>query len=319
MSRRFVNQLADGESVDQVFLASEKQLRTNRNGNYYLQLRLSDRTGSVTSMLWNANEKHYESFNNGDYVHVKGTSQVYNGGMQVLAKDVRKSDDSSIDEDDFVTLATASIDKMVARASELLRGMSNVHLLNLAECFLVSEEIMAGLRAAPAGIKNHHAYHGGLLEHVLSLMEVAALVGPHYQGVDVDVLLMGAFIHDIGKIRELTYSPDLGYSDSGQLLGHLVQGVSILDQVIGETEKQSGEKFPEDLANHLRHLIVSHHGSYEFGSPKLPMTLEAITLHQLDNLDAKINSVKQLIEEDVNKDSSWTVYNPSMGRKFYKS
>ena len=318
MPRRFVNQLADGESVDQVFLASEKQLRTNRNGNYYLQVRLSDRTGSVTSMMWNANEGHYEGFNNGDYVHVKGTSQVYNGGMQVLAKDVRKSDDNSIDEEDFVTLAVASIDKMVARASELLRGMSNVHLLNLAECFLVNEDIIAGLRAAPAGIKNHHAYHGGLLEHVLSLMEVAAMVGPHYEGVDVDVLLMGAFIHDIGKIRELTYSPDLGYSDSGQLLGHLVQGVSILDQVIGETEKQSGEPFPEDLANHLRHMIVSHHGSYEFGSPKLPMTLEAITLHHLDNLDAKLNSVQQLIEEDVNKDSAWTVYNPAMGRKFLK-
>ena len=225
MPRRFVNQLADGESVDQVFLASEKQLRTNRNGNYYLQLRLSDKTGSVTSMLWNANEGHYDSFNNGDYVHIKGTSQVYNGGMQVLAKEVSKSDDSSIDEEDFVTLAAASIDKMVARASELLRGMSNVHLQNLAECFLVNEELMAGLRAAPAGIKNHHAYHGGLLEHVLSLMEVAAMVGPHYEGVDVDVLLMGAFIHDIGKIRELTYSPDLGYSASGQLLGHLVQGV----------------------------------------------------------------------------------------------
>lgn len=318
MARRFVNQLADGESVDQVFLASEKQLRTNRNGNYYLQLRLSDRTGSVTSMLWNANEGHYQSFENGDFVHVKGTAQIYNGGMQVLAKEVRKSDDNSINEDDFVTLAVASIDKMMARVSALLRGLSNVHLQNLAECFLMNEDLMAGLRSAPAGIKNHHAYHGGLLEHVLSLMEVAAMVGLHYEGVDVDVLLMGAFIHDIGKVRELTYSPDLGYSDSGQLLGHLVQGVSILDQVIAETEKQSGETFPETLANHLRHMIVSHHGSYEFGSPKLPMTLEAITLHHLDNLDAKLSSVKQLIEEDVNKDSPWTVYHPSMGRKFLK-
>lgn len=318
MSRRFVNQLADGESVDQVFLASEKQLRTNRNGNHYLQLRLSDRTGSVTSMLWNASDKHYQSFDNGDYVHVKGTSQIYNGGMQVLAKDVRKSDDPAIDEDDFVTLAVASIDKMVARVSELLRAISNVHLQNLAECFLVNEELMAGLRSAPAGIKNHHAYHGGLLEHVLSLMEVAALVGPRYQGVDVDVLVMGAFIHDIGKIRELTYSPDLGYSDQGQLLGHLVQGVSILDQVIVETEKQSGEPFPKPLADHLRHMIVSHHGCYEYGSPKLPMTLEAITLHHLDNLDAKLHSVKQMIDEDVNTDSSWTVYNPSMGRKIFK-
>jgi 3'-5' exoribonuclease len=129
---------------------------------------------------------------------------------------------------------------------------------------------------------------------------------------------MGAFLHDSGKIRELTYSPDLGYSDAGQLLGHLVQGVSMLDEMIAETEKQANEPFPADLANQLRHMIVSHHGQYEFGSPKLPMTLEAITLHHLDNLDAKIHSVSKLIEEDANKSSPWTVYHPSIGRKIYK-
>jgi 3'-5' exoribonuclease len=129
---------------------------------------------------------------------------------------------------------------------------------------------------------------------------------------------MGAFLHDSGKIRELTYSPDLGYSDAGQLLGHLVQGVSMLDEMIAETEKQANEPFPANLANQLRHMIVSHHGQYEFGSPKLPMTLEAITLHHLDNLDAKIHSVSKLIEEDANKSSPWTVYHPSIGRKIYK-
>lgn len=318
MSRRFVNELGDGESIDQIFLASEKQLRTNRNGNLYLQVRLSDRSGSVTSMLWNAHQKHYDAFENGDYIHVKGSSQLYNGGMQVLAKEIKQSSADKVDEADFVTLGQASIEKMVARVSALLRGVSNEHLRNLAECMLLDESLMADFRAAPAGVKNHHAYHGGLLEHVLSLMEVAALVGPRYEGVDVDLLLFGAFIHDIGKLRELTYSPDLGYSTEGQLLGHLVLGVSILDASIAETEKQTGEKFPEELANHLRHLIVSHHGSYEFGSPKLPMSLEAIALHHLDNLDAKLNSVSQLIEEDVNKGSDWTVYHPNIGRKIYK-
>ena len=317
MSRRFVNELGDGEAVDQVFLASEKQLRTNRNGNLYLQVRLNDKTGSVTTMLWNATQKQHDAFDNGQYVQVKGTAQLYNGSMQVLAKDIRPSKDA-VDEADFVTLAQASIEKMIARVGELLRSVSNEHLRNLAECMLLDEPLMAQFRAAPAGVKNHHAYHGGLLEHVLSLMEVAALVGPRYEGIDVDLLLFGAFIHDIGKLRELTYSPDLGYSTEGQLLGHLVLGVSILDASIAETEKQTNEKFPEELANHLRHMIVSHHGSYEFGSPKLPMSLEAIALHHLDNLDAKLNSVRQLIEEDVNKSSAWTVYHPNIGRKLYK-
>lgn len=318
MSRRFVNELSDGEVIDQVFLASEKQLRTNRNGNLYLQVRLNDKTGSVTAMLWNANQKHYDSFANGDFIRVKGTSQLYNGGMQVLAKQVDKSDDSSVDESDFVTLSNDAVEQMVTRVAEMLRGIGNVHLRNLAECFLIDETFMKGFRTAPAGIKNHHAYLGGLLEHVLSLMEVCVLVGPRYDNLDSDLLLMGAFLHDIGKIRELTYSPDLGYSDSGQLIGHLVLGVSILDEMILTTEKQSGEEFPQELANQLRHMIVSHHGQYEFGSPKLPMTLEAIALHALDNLDAKMHSVTQLIEEDVNKDSPWTVYHPSIGIKIYK-
>ena len=318
MSRRFVNEFTDGEAIDQIFMASEKQLRTNRNGNLYLQVRLSDRTGSVTSMLWNANQSHHDAFQNGDYVNVKGSAQIYNGSMQVLAKEIAASSASKVDESDFITLGQASIEKMVARVSELLRGMSNEHLRNLAECMLLDESLMEKFRAAPAGVKNHHAYHGGLLEHVLSLMESAALIGPRYKGLDVDLLLFGAFIHDIGKIRELTYSPDLGYSTEGQLLGHLVLGVSILDQAIEDTEKQSGQKIPTELANHLRHMIVSHHGSLEFGSPKVPMSMEAIALHHLDNLDAKLHSVRTLIEEDVNKSSDWTVYFPNIGRKIYK-
>ena len=318
MSRRFVKELSDGESVDQVFMASEKQLRTNRNGNLYLQVRLSDKTGSITAMLWNAQQKHYDSFNNGDFVKGKGTAQLYNNNMQILLKEVVHCDGTGVDEADFITLSTVDVEAMVGRVAELLRSMSNVHLRNLAECFLLDEKFMKGFRAAPAGVKNHHAYHGGLLEHVLSLMEVCHLVGPRYEKIDQDILLMGAFLHDIGKIRELTYSPDLGYSDGGQLIGHLVQGVSMLDEILLETEKQSGEEFPTALANQLRHMIVSHHGQYEYGSPKLPMTLEAIALHYLDSLDARIHSVAQLIEEDVNKDSPWTIYHPGIGIKIYK-
>ena len=319
MSRRLVKELSAGETIDQVFLASEKQLRTNRNGNLYLQLRLSDKSGSITAMLWNAQQKHFDSFNNGDFVRLKGTSQLYNGAMQVLAKQVEKSDGQGIDEADFITLSNESVEKLVARVAELLRSLTNVHLRNLAECFLVDETFMKGLRTAPAGVKNHHAYHGGLLEHIVSLMEVCHLVAPRYPQLDAELLLFGAFIHDIGKIRELTYSPDLGYSDAGQLIGHLVQGVSMLDEMVIETEKQSGEDFPQDLANQLRHMIVSHHGQYEYGSPKLPMTLEAIALHFLDSLDARIHNVSQLIEDDVNKESPWTVYHPALGVKIYKS
>lgn len=318
MTRRFVNELADGEALDQIFLASEKQLRTNRNGNLYLQLRVSDKTGSLTAMLWNAQQKHFDGFENGDFVTIKGTAQVYNGSMQVLAREVKKSSAEGVDESDFITLSTQKLESMVARVAEILREIRNEHLRNLAECFLLDEEFMSAFKRAPAGVKHHHAYHGGLLEHTLSLLEVALLIAPRYPKLDLDLLIFGTFLHDLGKIRELTYSPDLGYSDQGQLLGHMVQGVVLLDQMIAETERQSESKIPDEIADQLRHMIVSHHGTLEFGSPKVPMTLEAVALHYLDSMDAKLHSFQQLIEDDVNPASPWTVYHPSIGRKIFK-
>ena len=318
MAKKFVNELSDGEAIDEVFLASEKQLRPNRNGDLYLQLRISDKTGSITAMMWNAKQHQYDSFNNGDYVRVKGTAQLYNGGMQIIAKGVDREDGTRVDESEFLTLSEVAVEKMIGRVSEILRNIQNVHLRNLAECFLIDESLMRQIRSAPAGVKNHHAYRGGLLEHMLSLMEICLTVGPQYRNVDTDLLVMGAFIHDIGKVEELTYQPDLGYSDSGQLIGHIIQGVQILDRKISESNRQSEDTLPVELANQLRHMIASHHGQYEFGSPKLPMTLEAIVLHHLDNLDSKVHCAQQMIEEDANTESPWTVYNPAFGRKIYK-
>jgi len=318
MSRRFINQFGDREPVDEVFLAAEKQLRTNRQGNLYMQMRLSDRSGSVTAMMWNAGEKVYRSFENGDYLRVQGTAQYYNGALQMILNQIEMIDARDVDESDFVTLGTMDIDQLAERLREMLRAMSNYPLRNLAECFLMDEEFMDGLTSAPAGVKNHHAYRGGLLEHVLSLMELTAVVAPQYPDIDRDLLLTGAFLHDAGKIRELTYERDLGYSDEGQLIGHLVIAVGMLDQKVREAEELSGEPFPEELALRLKHMIVSHHGEYEFGSPKLPMTLEAIALHYLDNLDAKMHSIGQLIRDDANTDSQWTPYQANLGRKLFK-
>jgi len=318
MSRRFRTQYADRESVDEVFLAAEKQLRTNRQGNLYLQMRLSDRSGSVTAMMWNATEKVYRSFENGDYLRVQGTAQFYNGALQMILTRIEKVDATEVAESDFVTLGAADIDQLTGRLSEMLRAMKSYPLRNLAECFLVDEEFMASFSSASAGVKNHHAYRGGLLEHVISLMELTAVVAPRYPEIDPDVLLMGAFLHDVGKIRELTYERGLGYSDEGQLIGHLVIAVGMLDEKVREAEKLSGEEFPDELLLRLKHMIVSHHGEYAFGSPKLPMTLEAIALHYLDNLDAKIYSVGHLIREDANTDSRWTPYQPQLGRKLFK-
>jgi 3'-5' exoribonuclease len=318
MARRFITELNDHEPVNEVFLAAEKQLRTNRQGSLYLQLRLSDRTGSLTAMLWNANDKVYRAFDNGDYVRVQGTAQLYNGVLQMILTRVDKVDAAAVNESDFVTLGPTEIDRLAVRMAEMLRGMRNHPLRTLAECFLQDERFMTQICSAPAGVKNHHAYRGGLLQHVVSLMELTAVVTPRYPELDADLLLMGAFLHDAGKIRELTYDRELGYSDEGQLIGHLVIAVGMVDEKAREVERLTGETLPEDLLLELKHMLVSHHGEYEFGSPKLPMTLEAIALHYLDNLDAKIHGVGQLLRDDANADSRWTPFHAHLGRKLYK-
>ena len=319
MPRRFIAQLGENENLDEVFLVAEKQLRANRNGNLYLQVRLTDKSGSMIGMMWNSNDRVHGSFETGDYLRVEGATQVYNGGLQIILNHVEKMVREKVDESDFATLTTDDVDKLVARVSQRLRALGNHDLRNLAECFLMDEAFMAKYSTAPAGIKLHHAYKGGLIEHVISLMDLCVAVGGHYDVVDTDLLVMGAFLHDVGKIEELSFERELSYTDAGQMIGHVVQGVGILDGKIREAEQLSGEPFPKDLQLRLQHMIISHHGQYEYGSPKLPMTLEAIALHFLDNLDSKIQSVTQIINEDANADSNWTAYNPAMGRKLFKT
>jgi len=318
VERRFISQLGEQEKIDQVFLVSEKQLRTNRNGNLYLQVRLSDRTGSLTGMLWNANDATYKSFNNGDFLRSQGAVQVHNGALQMILNRIERVDPNSVDEADFITIADQEIAGLTTKLAGMLRGMKNYHLRNLAECFLSDEAFMAKFTAAPAGVKNHHAYKGGLLQHVVQLMQLCASVAPHYPDLDPDLLTIGALLHDAGKIEELTYQRDLGYSDAGQLIGHVVIGVILLEEKLRQVKELSKEDFPQELALRLKHMIVSHQGQYEYGSPKLPMTLEAIALAYLDDLDAKMHSIGQLIRDDANTDSPWTPYYASLQRKFYK-
>lgn len=318
MARRFVSELGPQENIDQVFLASEKQLRPNRSGNLYLQLELVDKTGSIGARLWNANEAVYRSFDNGDYVHIEGATQLFQGNLQLIISRLHRVSANEVEPADFLPVTEAEVEKLAARLAEILRGLRNPHLANLAECYLMDDQLMGKLARAPAGIKHHHAYRGGLLEHVVNLMEVVLAVAPRYPQVDRELLLMGAFLHDLGKVDELNYERDFTYSDQGQLLGHLVIGVEMLNRKIQEAEQLSGERIPEETVLRLKHLIVAHHGTLEFGSPKVPMTLEALALFCLDNLDAKIAAFDRQIREDANFDSAWTAYDNLLGRKVFK-
>jgi 3'-5' exoribonuclease len=319
MVRRFISTVGEQESIREVFRVAEKQLRPNRNGNLYLQMELSDRSGTLSARLWNTNDAIQRSFDVGDYVLVEGATQIFQGALQLIVSRVMKVDRSEVNEDDFTPVSTVEVDKLLVRLGELLRTIRDPALKTLAECYLMDEAFMGKLARAPAGVKHHHAYIGGLLEHIVNLMEVVVRIAPCYPKLNRDLLLMGAFLHDSSKVDELVYDREFTYSDEGQLIGHVVMAVSMLEKKVAQAEKLSGEPVPADTVLRLKHLLVSHHGQYEYGSPKLPMTLEAVALYCLDNLDAKIAAFSQQMRDDPNVESPWTMYNPSLGRKLYKS
>ena len=318
MTRRYVNQLANGDAVDEDYLVVDKQLRANRQGNLYLHLDLRDKTGAVGARLWNATEALARTFEPGDYLHVRGKTQVFQGALQVILSHIEVVDPNNVEADDFLARSTQNVGRLTARLREVLCGMSNPHLKALAECFLIDEEFLRKFTNAPAGVKNHHAYHGGLLEHVVTLLNVADRIADLYPDIDRDLWLTGIFLHDIGKIDELSYDRAFAYTDEGQLVGHLVMGVEMLRDKVERTVDLTGEPFPAELLLRIKHMIVSHHGALEFGSPKLPMTLEAVALHYLDNFDAKIHAVTREIRDDPSRETSWTPFQQSLGRRLFK-
>jgi 3'-5' exoribonuclease len=318
MSRRCVELLCDGEAIDEVYLVSDKQLRTNRQGNLFLQLELRDRTGGISARMWNANEHQFRSFEGGDFLRIKGKVQLYQGSLQILFTGFERLDKHQVDLAEFMPQSSQDVGRMLEKLRSILLKVENVHLRALVECFLLDERFVDGLCKAPAGVRNHHAYLGGLLEHVVTLLDAADRLTPVYPELNRDLLLLGVFLHDIGKVRELSYERVFGYSDEGQLVGHIVIGAQMLDEKVARTPELTGEQFPAELLLRLKHMILSHHGSYEFGSPRLPMTPEAIALHHLDNFDAKVHSFTRDIRDDKQGTSAWTPYNPKLDRRLFK-
>jgi 3'-5' exoribonuclease len=301
-----------------VYLITDKQLRANRNGNLYLQIELRDRTGSISARLWNAGEHLFRSFEAGDFLLVKGKVQLFQGALQMILGHLERVGHEKVDLADFLPHTEHDISKLLERMRSILLRLGNPHLRALTECFLMDEEFLRDFCHAPAGVRNHHAYIGGLLEHVVTLLDAAERLLPLYPELDRDVLLAGVFLHDLGKVRELSYAKSFAYTDQGQLVGHLVIGVEMLNEKARQVPDLTGEPFPEELLLRLKHMIISHHGSHEFGSPKLPMTPEAIALHHLDNFDAKVHSFTRDIREDPNPTSAWTPFNQSLQRRLFK-
>lgn len=318
MSRRFVEVFADGDNVDEVFLIADKHLRVNRNGAPYLLLDLLDRTGTISGRMWNVSDDQHTSFEAGDYLLIHGKVQLFQGSLQLIVNNFDKVDPAQIDPADFLPTTKHNIGTLLEKLKGFLRKITNHHLRALVDCYLIDDQFMKGFTRAPAGIKVHHAYLGGLLEHVVMMLDISEKILPLYPNVNKDLVQVGIFLHDSGKIRELTYQHMFSYSDEGQLVGHLAIGLEFLSEKIKLAAKQTGEAFPDELYMHLRHLIVSHHGESQFGSPKIPMTLEAIALHIIDMFDSRLCIAMKEIDDDRKGSSHWTPFNVALQRRLYK-
>lgn len=313
MKNQFVNSIKAGDLVEDIFMLSEKRLLLKKDGEQFMSVALTDKGGKINGVVWDDVGRISASASSGDFVQVSATASEYRGAPQLVISDMRPcSSAESINPCDFIRSTERDVGVMFARLMNIIEGIETPCLKNLLLAFFDDEEFANGFKTAPAAKMMHHNYLGGLLEHTLSMAILAEKVGSHYSGIDKDMLLAGAILHDIGKIKELEYKYRIEYSDEGKLLTHIVIGVGMLNEKIAAVPD-----FPEETAVLLKHMIVSHHGVREFGSPEPPMTIEAVLLNYIDEIDAKVNGIREFMaSEDPNE--SWTSYHRLLGRRFFR-
>ncbi len=313
MPKQMIESLQPGEPVDSVFLVVESSLRTTRAGSNYLTVKLADRTGRLDGKLWDASEAVAGAIAPDDFVQVKGKAESYRNEIQINIRSITKADTDSLRLREFLKESERDPEEMMQEMVGLLAQVEDPDYRALLDAFLQDEELCKGFRTAPAAMRNHHAYLGGLLEHTLSMMHLALKIMEHYTTLRRDVLLTGVFLHDVGKVQELACKRSFSMTLPGQLVGHIVLGVLMLEE-----KARTLDAFPEEKLNMMRHLILSHHGQREYGSPKLPMFAEAIALHYVDNLDAKLKEFDEAIAEDKNADPHLTDYARLFETRLYK-
>ena len=291
-----------------------KQVKPKKTGEPYLALTLGDRCGQIEAKMWDNVEHALDAFEQEDFLKVKGLLNKYRNRFQLTIHKLRRLSDSEVDFADYLPKTTKNIDELWLTLGEFVSTFKDTNLKTLVQLLMSDPEIALGYRSAPAAKSLHHAYIGGLLDHVVSLFRSCDLMCRNYPQINRDLLLTGAFLHDIGKIYELSYTRSFSYTSRGQLLGHMIIELEMLQ---GKIAKIRG--FPEEMKILLEHLIISHHGQYEFGSPKLPMFPEALMLHYLDDLDSKMESMRAHFEREADSGSNWTSYNPSLGRVLLNS
>jgi len=307
-----ITNIKDGDQVEDIFLVKVKQQLLRKDGKPYLMLKVCDRTGTIDGKVWDGVEELTGRFVADDIVMIKGIMSSYRGTKELNIKTIERMADDVVDLSDFVAVSEYDFDSLEKRLYSVITGLKNPFLKKLLTLFYEDKEFMELFKIAPAAKEIHHAYLGGLLEHSLEIVELCRDMKNHYEEIDLDLLTAGALLHDVGKVRELKYRRSLDYTDEGRLIGHIMIGVEMVDEKI----RLIGD-FPAGLAMLLRHLIVSHQGTNEWGSPKEPQTLEAIILHNLDDLSAKVNVFRKAVRTDSGE-GDFTSFNKPLGRYLYK-
>lgn len=314
MKAIFVKDIRQNQKLEGIFLVKHKGVARTRTGNPYLNLMLGDATGEIQGKVWDHAESLAQRFQKDDFIRIQATAATYQNTLQLTISSLAPCSPSEIDITDFLPQAQHDREETFGQLKTIVTTIKNEHLRQLLDLFLGDEDFISLFKKAPAAKKLHHVYLGGLLEHTLSIAHLILQVGKHYGGLNRDLLLTGGILHDIGKVQELTYSRTFDYSDEGRLLGHILLGIEMINQKIALL---SG--FPPDLALEIKHLILSHHGHYEYGSPKRPKTLEALVLFYLDDLDAKVEDLQSFIQREQGNSSKCAGYHQMLNRYIYKS
>jgi 3'-5' exoribonuclease len=309
---KFVADIIAGEGIDDLFVLADKSMAHKRDGNPFLNLTLADKSGQIKGVVWDNVAHIATAARSGDYVRVKAQAGEYRGVLQLVVKAMAAVPAEEMAPEDFLPATARNVDQMFDRLKAVTDTIATKPLSDLMAALWNDPDIVNRFKRAPAAKMMHHAYVGGLLEHTLSMVLLADKIAGHYSGVDRDMLLVGAVLHDIGKIKELSYRHSLDYTDQGRLLSHIVIGIETVSEKI-----KSIPDFPEEQAVLIKHMIVSHHGTREFGSPEPPKTIEAVLLNYIDEIDSRINGIREFIAAD-DPDSAWTGYHRLLGRHFYK-
>jgi 3'-5' exoribonuclease len=312
MKSPFVTDLSTEQSITTFFLVHEKEIRNTREGKQYLRLELGDRSGTIEARMWDQFEAIAKEFGRDDFVKVQARVEIYRNRPQLALLQVRRAKPEEVDLADFLPHTKEDIAKLWAQLLEYADSIENPWLKQLVNEIISDPTVAACYKRAPAAKTMHHAYIGGLLEHVVGLCGLAKQVAQHYPELNLDLLLTVAILHDVGKLEELCYDRAICYTTEGQLLGHIVMELETVTNAMNTIRG-----FPANLKTAVQHLLISHHGQYEFGSPKLPMIREALVFHYLDDLDSKMAAVRASLAADSGEDE-WSTYSPALGRKFLR-